>query len=107
MKKTFKVFLNDSQRLTDDDMIIVETGIHDELKGILGEVDHDIDNVKRNFDSIVKKLGTKLKAWAIENMHAAKESGNHTSLLKRIINNPDAIAKQLINKKLNLEGAGA
>ena len=52
--------------------------------------------VKSSVDDSIEELAKKLKAWAVEHMSLAIKSGESVDMLKKIINNPIGITKQLV-----------
>jgi hypothetical protein len=52
--------------------------------------------VSDGVDDSVEELAKKLKAWAVQHLTLAMKSGESVELLKKIINNPLGVTKQLV-----------
>jgi hydroxymethylglutaryl-CoA reductase len=65
---------------------LMESSHFDEIKKL----------VKSSVDDNIEELAKKLKAWAVEHMSLATKSGESVDMLKKIINNPIGITKQLV-----------
>ena len=47
-------------------------------------------------ETAIKSVAAKIKPWAIENLHSAQKIGKDASIFKKIINDPELAAKQLV-----------
>jgi hypothetical protein len=92
--------LLENNLLTETEIARLNESFQEELHGI---IDAQIKQpVSQTITQLIKTVAPSLKTWAIEASHILQKNGGvGMELLQKIINNPEAITKQLITKTTN------
>lgn len=61
-----------------------------------------IDGAKKVIEGAVKHSAAKIRAWAMTHLRQAQQLGHRTDLFEKLINNPEAAARQVANTLLGI-----
>ena len=61
-----------------------------------------IDGAKKVIEGAVKHAAAKIRAWAMTHLRQAQQLGHRTDLFEKLINNPEAAARQVANMLLGI-----
>jgi len=92
----FIEFLNRLEQ-AEIEFVIESNDMTDEFHTLVGaQVSQAANGITKMIENVIKAVATKIKPWAIENLHAAQKIGKDASIFKKIINDPELAAKQLV-----------
>lgn len=94
--------IKDLDTLTESEFVLLNEmeGFGEVIDIIKTDLGAPIKQMSTNINSMANSVGAKLKAWAMERTHFVKTHGYNDSVISKVINNPNGVAKQLIMNML-------
>jgi hypothetical protein len=115
MTKSFKQFMSESILTESEiDFILSESGIEgiktmisNEIGAAVKPLKTQLNTVMTGVEDLVAKVTKVIRAKAFEDLHVGKHQMQaEWNTIKKILNNPEAIVRQLVGRLLNIEYAG-